>query len=281
MSDPFFSLKPPFKTLVTEDEMFDLLQNSRHLCNILYKPDEITKRRVKGTIFNNISFSKTIISESDFTNCEFTDCLFIGTDFIRVNFSGCKFVRCNFYKSSFERVYAKPSQFKSAIVDNKYSNIAVHLYNQLRNNYKDDSQRKYKAEAEYQFESWETIQYINESKSTNKNPLLYIPIITKRYLHKVLFGFGYRIRNLIATTTFVISALTLILYLYPQDLFSQPIEPSVIQSIYYTVTTMATLGASGFPNPTMHGQILIICNVLTGISLLSITVSSIFKQVIK
>ncbi|MDD2342729.1 MAG: pentapeptide repeat-containing protein [Tolumonas sp.] len=281
MPDPFFILNSPFKTIENESEFFELLQNSRHLCDILYKPAEIVNKKIKNTKFNNISFSKKTITDTDINNCEFTDCLFIGTDFIKVNFSNCKFIRCNFYKSNFEQVYAKPSQFSLAITDKKYSNIAVHLYNQLRNNYRDDSQRKYKSEAEYQFEVWDARQYLYELKSNKKSLFLHAPILIKKYLHKILFGYGYRTRNLIATTVTIISILTLILYSFPQLFFTESIKPSVVQSIYYTITTMATLGASGFPNPTLSGEILIICNVLMGISLLSVTVNSIFKQVIR
>src|SRR6266576_5221357 len=149
----FFQLNHPFER-IDKNTFLRHLRTSKHICNLLFEFDLLENQKVTGITFENVSFSKKTIRRVTFSNCVFKDCLFIGTAFDLGEFHDSEFDDCNFYKAKLDSVYAKPKQFRKAITDPKFANIAVHFYQELRNNYYKDSQREFKNEAEYYFGHW-------------------------------------------------------------------------------------------------------------------------------
>jgi hypothetical protein len=280
MLKDFFNLNSPFETFDSENFLAHLL-TSKHICNVLYKPDGLVDQKIRNVVFENVSFSKTTIERVTFNDCTFNDCLFIGTEFSSVEFHDCKFFCCNFYKAKFSDVYAKPGQFRHAINDKKYSNIAVSLYQQLRENYYKESQREFKNEAEYFFGHWRRRNNLVQAKRKGKRWYEYFPSFAISSIYGYLLGYGYRLRNLIATTFLIIVATVVTNFYFAEYLFSSAIEPSVLKTLYFTITTMATLGASGYTPDTDIGYMFIVVNVCIGISIFSATISAIFKKVIR
>jgi uncharacterized protein YjbI with pentapeptide repeats len=170
MLKDFFKLNQPYKKL-DMDEFEEQLCVSKHLCNILYLPDELTSKKIVDTTFENVSLSKTNINKLTFKNCVFKDCLFIGSFFESVEFHDCSFENCNFFKAKLKDVYAKPKQFQNTILDSKYSNIAIHLYQQLRENYYSSSQKEFKNDAEYYFCVWKRKNDYVQAKYKKLNSL--------------------------------------------------------------------------------------------------------------
>lgn len=270
------------KKFISYGELEEYLKNSNHIKNALFEPGILTKRKLKDLKFENFSFSKTKIEEVTFHNCEFIDCLFIGTDFVNVSFHECNFKNCNFFKSSFENVYGKPIQFRKAITNKKYSNIAVHLYQQLRNNYYNTSQKEFKNEAEYYFNKWNRINELMQLRRKSNNKYAYTFTHFISFLYYVAFGYGYRARNTLATAFVFIIVMTFINHNYSCYLFQNPeIETSVTKSIYLTITTMSTLGASGYTPDTETGFIFVIINVILGITLISAAINALFKKIMR
>lgn len=280
MLKDFFKLNSPFERL-NSDEFDNQLLVSKHLCNILYSPEKLTSKKIQGVKFENVSFSKTVISKLTFQECIFEDCLFIGTEFDSVEFHDCTFNNCNFFKSKFNSVYAKPSQFRKAITDERFSNIAIHLYQQLRENYYQGSQREFKNEAEYYFCVWKRKNDFIQSKRKNVKLYKYIPGHVVSWIYDAALGYGYKLKNLVITTFLIILSLVFANHIFTKFLFSTPTVKSIIKTTYFTITTMATLGASGYEPNTDIGYIFVIINVLTGISIFSATINSIFKKVIR
>ncbi|MCW8813305.1 MAG: ion channel [Ignavibacteriaceae bacterium] len=280
MLNDFFKLNTPFETF--DSERFDnQLIVSKHLCNILYSPEQLTSKKITGVKFENVSFSKTTISKLTFKECLFKDCLFIGTEFDSVEFHDCVFENCNFFKSKFISVYAKPRQFRKAITDSKFSNIAIHLYQQLRENYYQGSQREFKNEAEYYFCIWKRKNDFIQAKRKNIKFYKFLPNHIVSWVYGATLGYGYKLKNLIITTCFIVVSLVLVNHLFADVLFSSPTTKSIIKTTYFTITTMATLGASGYTPNTEVGYVFVIINVLTGISIFSAAINSIFKKVIR
>jgi uncharacterized protein YjbI with pentapeptide repeats len=101
MLENFFKLNEPNKVLTSQEDFEEQLAISKHLANILYKPDvfesktENTKLKVRDKKFTNVSFSKTELSNIYFDKCHFIDCLFIGTNIINCEFHNCTFKNVN------------------------------------------------------------------------------------------------------------------------------------------------------------------------------------------
>jgi hypothetical protein len=280
MLNNFFKLNLPYDNF-NLDQFDSHLRTSKHICNVLYEPNTLENKKISDVTFENVSFSKTTIENSTFTKCKFKDCLFIGTVLRSVEFHDCCFKDCNFFKSLFESVYAKPRQFRNAITEDKYSNIAVHLYHQLRENYYKESQREFKNEAEYYFGHWQRKNEFIQSKRNNKKWYEHQPQHIASWLYGYLLGYGYRLRNLVTTTLTSLILVMLVNHMYSAYLFASPVKPSIIKTVYFTITTMATIGASGYSPDTEIGYLFVVGNVLFGISILTATIGAIFKKVIR
>ena len=222
----FFKLNTPLKEF--DQSQFEReLQVSKHLCNILYKPNELASKKIEGITFENISFSKTCIKKVTFKECKFKDCLFIGTEFNTVEFHDCDFENCNFFKSKFVNVYARPKQFRNAITETKYANIAIHLYQQLRENYYHTSQREFKNEAEYYFCVWQRKNDYIQATRKNIPRYKYLPKHILSYLYDIALGYGYKLKNLIVTTTVIVGVLILLNHIFAEQLFLIPPNKSL------------------------------------------------------
>lgn len=282
MLNDFFKLNQGYVEIRSLDELREHLNTSRHLLNIAYMPDTLVREKLENVTFEEVSFSKTTFQDVTIKNCKFINCLFIGTIFERCSIHDSNFSNCNFFKCKIRDTYAKPFQFKSAIKEDSYSNIAVSLFNELRNQYKEDSQRDFKSEAEYYFHKWKRVEDLYSSRKENQAWYKYTPRRILSFLHYILFGFGYRLRNLIATTLSALGLMIFINHYYAPQIFTETSsDTSIIKTIYFTITTMATLGASGFSNFTEFGYIVVVVNVLVGISLLTFTANSILKRVVR
>lgn len=280
MLKDFFKLNEPFEKF-DWDKLSLQLRTSKHICNVLYEPASLGDLRISDITFENVSFSKKKLSRLTFSNCEFKDCLFIGTVLNDVEFHDCKFENCNFFKSTFTSVYGKPNQFRMAITEKRYANIAVHLYHELRENYYQKAQREFKNEAEYYFRHWNRIF---NSVNFGRNGIKWYRYGFKYYgswLYDYALGYGYHLKNLVITACLIIIFAMILNHVFADCLFSAPTDPSITKTIYFTITTMATLGSAGYSPDTEVGYIFVVGNVLIGMTILSATITAIFKRLIR
>jgi hypothetical protein len=276
----FFKLNEPVSVFDSE-QFLEHLRTSRHICNVHYAPDTLENRKIKGVTFENVSFSKTRLFRLTFNQCSFVDCLFIGTYFDSVEFHDCDFRDCNFYKSVFRNVYGKPQQFHEAITDSRYANIAVHLYQQLRENYSMESQREFKNEAEYGFAKWRRKNDFLQARRRNLRVAQYVPSHIVSWLYDMLFGYGYRSRNLLLTAVCLVVTACAFNHYFAAKLFAEPVQASIVKTVYFTITTMTTLGAAGYIPNTELGYIFVLLNLVIGISILSAAITAIFKKLVR
>jgi hypothetical protein len=276
----FFKLNEPVSVFDNE-QFLEHLHTSRHICNVRYAPDVLENRKIKDVAFENVSFSKTRLFRLTFTRCSFVDCLFIGTLFDSVEFHDCDFTDCNFFKSVFRNVYGKPQQFRKAITNSQYANIAVHLYQQLRENYSTESQREFKNEAEYGFAKWRRKNDFLQARRHRLHLGQYLPSHLASWLYDKLFGYGYRLRNLLITTTCVMFTACVVNHYFAEKLFAEHVQTSFVKTVYFTVTTMTTLGAAGYNPDTELGYLFVLLNLAIGISILSATITTIFKKLVR
>ena len=81
-------------------------------------------------------------------------------------------------------------------------------------------------------------------------------------------------------TTLVIIILAVVMnHAFASYLFATPTNPSFIKTIYFTITTMVTLGATGYSPNTEFGYVIVVINALLGITIFSTTISAVFKRI--
>ena len=279
MLKDFFKLDEPYQEIDKS-----ALADCRSACTVrdaLYRPDLLDEMTFEAVSFQNVSFSKTRLEKLTFKRCTFTDCLFINTTFTNVRFHGCEFRDCNFFQAKLDSVYGKPKQFRKAITHKQFANIAVHLYQQLLGNYYEDSQREYKNEAEYYAGHWKRINDRQQAKVERLKWFQYVPKYVGSWLYGYLLGYGFRLRNTLVTTAIIFFLMVSLNHLCANYLFSAPTRVTKVKSLYFTITTMATLGASGYSPDTDTGYIFVIINVVIGIGIVTATSTAIIKKVIR
>lgn len=275
--DHFFQLRVPF-VKVDESQFGLALKTSGYIRNTLYEPSLLEEKTIDNVAFENVSLSKTVIRKVTFKNCTFKNCLFIGTCFEDVSFHSCDFIACNFFRAEFKRVYGKPAQFARAIRKHGYANVAVGLFQQLRENYANETQPEFRREAEYYFRVWSRRlkwRDISRGRTRFRSALSWGGSVA----YGMLFGYGYRLRNLLITTAFVVLMLTCAAHFLHNNLFVENGATSIARSLYFTISTMVTMGAVGFTPHSNFGYLFVLLNACFGVVLITATVSAIAKRV--
>lgn len=275
--DRFFMMREPFVRM--DEAQFELaLKTSGHIRDVLYEPELLENETISGITFENVSFSKTRLTKLTFKNCQFRSCLFVGSTVDEANFHDCVFLDCNFFRAKFKNVYGKPGQFAKAVRKHEYANIAVSLFQELRDNYDDAMQPEHRREAEYFFQVWSRRLTWYEIR-TKPAYLRAVPAWAGSLLYGCLFGYGYRLRNLLLTTMASVAALTIVAHLHHRDLFEENGAVSFVRSLYFTVSTMVTMGAVGFSPASDSGYLFVLLNATCGVVLITASVSAIAKRV--
>lgn len=204
----FFKLNDPSTDIVDQAAFEKLLRISHDLRNLIYRADKLKPTgnfptlKIKELTFSNFSFSKTEITNVVFINCKFEDCLFIGTSIKNCEFHNCQFKNVNTFKISIENTYINPESFTKCFSGIDKSNIAIHLFQQLINNSKDQGHLRFSRVAEFNFRKWHDKLVLN--KFWNKKPYeISIWTFIKEYplslIFRLTFGYGLRFRNFIVT----------------------------------------------------------------------------------
>ena len=261
IDDDFWRLKDS-QSVESQDDLHALLQVSGHLKNILYKPDELVSRqtddpeqfRIRDTMFERVSFSKTRISGFTFRNCVFDRCLFVGATIEGCEFHNCKFKLSNTHKISITGTYIDPMSFRDCLIKDKHQNIGVHLYQILLRNSRRNEQIEFEREAHFLFLRWKRFQDGYEIKNWEEKEMasrISCEFIWKclgyvrRWAWEKFFGSGLRLRNFVAAVFVVIAFFSGLNYFSRQEFGlergNEPIS-SYVEALYYTIISFTTLG---------------------------------------
>lgn len=300
MLTDFFKLNEPYQTINAEKELVEHLKRSKDLRDVLIAPEILqpippyAKFKIRGTYFNNVSFSKKKLDKLVFINCSFEDCLFIGTEIENCEFHNCKFKNCNTHKIKISKTYVNPSSFSNCFNSIGQSNIAVHLFQQLINNSIDEGQSKFRRVAEYYFKKWQDKLAIN--KFINKEPykISFIEFLRQyplSWLYRYFFGYGLRLRNFLLSFAAMFILFYIVNYLnwskyeltqkdltiiaYDKD------SVNIASNFYYTLDTTTKLIDSQFQATTNYGMIWLSLQSIVGFIFLSALVTIILNRFVK
>lgn len=244
------------KKLNSTNELFKHFQNADSLNNASYIPDKLsstkTQNKFSNKSFKNFSFAKTEITGIIFIDCTFTDCLFTSVHFIDVKFDNCKFDCVNFAGSSFHETHIDPITLKKAIPESKYSNVALHLYSKLRENYNSQKQIEWFNISDYYFRKWRrirNIEHLLDSETNFRRKLSLFLNISFDFLYYLCVGYGIKTyRYFIFSICLLASGFLINLFSYNHSCLNK-IEATenfkfFSQMFYYTLTTYTNLGSS-------------------------------------
>jgi len=291
VADDFFKLQGNPTNIKSEEEFADLIKQEREIRNRIYLPNNLAspyapaRWRIRDRKFLEVSFSKTLIENIEFENCDFTGCLFIATSLRNCRFTKCRFVKCNMYRVEISNVYLNPASFEKCLDKNKYQNIGLHLYQELLNNCRQQSQADFTQHAIFESRRWIRYQYCFDLKQEGLNWRARIELwclIGFSFAFQYLLGFGVRLKN------YAISALTLTALLACVNLqFAAEFglrfrswPHSIADTTYFTVITLTTLGYGDITPSESVGKLVVAAEGLMGFVLFATLASMIYRKIL-
>ena len=293
-SDSFFQLKGDTSEF-DQEKFFEHLSSSNHMRGVIYKPDKLSRpfanriHRIKGVEFENVSFTRTNISNIIFTDCIFRDCLFISAKIEECEFHNCRFHNTNTHKIYFIKTYINPKSFKNCLDRNKHQNIGVHLFQNLMSDSRDQDQPEFEAIARFLFHRWKRYQDIYYLKKNFKDEISIWKKLEFRLLYKItrsffwekLFGSGIKSSYLFKTALSCVAIVTTINYKFRRefglDTGSFPVE-TVIDSFYFSMITLTTLGFGDITPTTELGRAIVAIEGAFGLVLFALFASMMFRK---
>lgn len=286
----FFRLNPGFRIFESPKELGDLLLVSKHVANILYRPDEWTptrpSNRVSDTTFENVSFSKTELIGLEFQNCKFKDCLFIGATIRNTEFHQCTFEGCNPHKIVFQDTYIDPSIFSGMLNEKEHSNIGVHLFQSLLRNSVSTQQRDFAQVAEFYFRRWQRYQHNYEARTGRISRSAWLRSWIPSVVFEYFAGYGLRSRYLAVWTAVLLIVIGVFNYAFWHQLgiaaaTEAPQQRSFTDAIYFTVITMTTIGYGDFVPTTAFGRLSVAFEGGIGLVLLGTFAATVIKKLVR
>jgi hypothetical protein len=251
--------------------------------NSLKSPNSPQHLRIRNCKFIEISFSKTVVEDIEFKDCTFTSCLFVGTVFKNCRFNDCVFLDCNTYRIEFVDVYLNPRSFSQCLDKKRHQNIGVHLYQELLNNSRRQSQPDFAQDSLFEFRRWlrfEHIYMLIQKKFENVGQIELVGRIVESWLLEKLLGFGVRLRNYIGTAVLVALTLTIINNTWASELGLKLSEDSFVDSLYFTVITLTTIGYGDITPTTTLGKLIVSGEGITGFVLFATLASMVYRKIL-
>lgn len=301
----FFSLnvtQSAWKRHESEEEFKKGLQYGKDLRNALYVPDEFGNKearsvfKIEGISFTNFSFKSTVFYKISFISCTFNESLFMGVRFHDCEFFNCTFTDCNFHKAKFLRCLVDPRQFANVQSSHRwsYSNVAVHLFDQLSLNAEAAYRKDHARTANYHFSRWNT--FLAKQKHKTKRPYAiswrdYAMTYAFGKAYQWTFGYGYRLRNFITTfvlvysVCFLANALMWDKYnLRPKDVSIEAFHQdslSLVANVFYTADATTKLVDSQLQPTSTLGMALLTVQSVFAFVLLSALVTILVNRFIR
>lgn len=290
MLKKFFELNSPITIFETPERLIEHFDTSDHLRNVLYEPSELDLPRPKNVFrklrFTNVSFAKTEIRNVEFRNCIFEDCLFTGTKFINCEFHRCTFQGCNPHKIVFENTYIDPKVFEGMLDPKKYSNIGIHLFQQLFTNAENTHQRDFAHTAEFNFNKWKRYHLNYERRTKRLSFWAYVQEWLPNLLYYSIAGYGIRTKFFASWTASALIILFLVNFtLWDRFEISQGdgniANGGIIDVFYFSVITMATVGFGDLTPSSSLGRFAVACEAIIGLILLSVFATILIKRLVR
>jgi hypothetical protein len=285
----FFRLNPNGGMLVLADgpALIAHFRNSRSLQHAIVTPGaEVARGKFKDYTFENVALSHLTFHETTFTNCTFQDCLLIGAVFIDCEFHRCHFNNCNTYKLRLEKIYIDPDSFSFA---KQYcstaSNVGVDLFQTLYENSMSTHQSLFASSADVERRRWRRYQWWYDFRKRNA-PRSILWQIAKNLTFDVTAKYGYspvRFMGLSALLFLLISWFTKTYWTcMGVSRAGTPIEQvSYLDSLYYSMLLVTTLGFSDLMPSTNSGKLFAIFCAVFGISWMALFTAILIRRVIR
>jgi len=254
--------------------------------NIVYFPEAFTDGtnnvlKFSKKVFSNVSFKDTLFHKVIFTSCKFDGCLFLSAVFHECEFINCTFSRTNTNKARFARTYIEPSSFEGNFDLKDDTNIAANLYHSLYKNLSEERQPEKARESLYLMYRAENAHLNSQLKRKIITKTEFVKRKTVHLFDNITSGYGLKLYRIFYTFIAMVSLLSGLNYLFREKIFGDSDPISLLDSAYFTVVTLTTLGYGDIHPVTDFGKFMITVEVIIGIVVISLFLTSISSRLMR
>jgi hypothetical protein len=265
---------------VDSQEEFIRLEQENFWRDLLYYPERFQSANrhpvvLSGKVFERISFKDTDFKNIRFLRCQFKQCLFAGASLIDCEFIDCRFVETNTSKLRVTRCLLDPDNFKDNFDLISDTNIAIGLYQALYKNASDEHQPEHAIESLYQMERAKHAHLDSQRKREVITIREYLKGKTRHWVYDFVTGYGLRPLRVVRLLFIVVGIFSTLNFLLDSLVFGENSNLSVVDSIYFTVVTITTLGFGDIVPLTTMGKVFITFQALFGFVVISLFLSAI------
>jgi len=247
----------------------------------LFNPDAAKVLKQKEKTYKNVSFKDTTFENVSFVYCVFDGCLLFGSKFIGCEFIDCRFVDTNTNKAQFTRTLIDPAYFKDNFDLKVDTNIAADLYHSLYKNLSNERQPDRAKQSLYMMHRAENAHLNSQLK---RKRIKWPTFLWKKIVHAFDFltsGYGLKLSRVLLTFIFIVFFLSGINYLFRKEFFDDGTICSFLDSVYFTLVTLTTLGYGDISPTTQLGKLIVAGEVTLGIVVISLFLTSISSRIIR
>lgn len=265
---------------VDSQEEFTRLESDNCWRNLLYYPEEFRSANRHPVVFTSKVFESVSFKDTDFKNirfvrCEFRQCLFAGASFSDCEFIDCRFLKTNTSKLRIHRTLLSPVDFKDNFDLIYDTNIAIGLYQALYKNASDEHQSEHAIESLYQMERAKNAHLDSQKKREVITNVDYIKGKISHWFYNFVTGYGLRPLRVVRLLFIVLGLFSALNYLLDDLIFGESSNLSFVESIYFTVVTITTLGYGDMVPLTIAGKIFITFQALAGFVVMSLFLAAV------
>lgn len=263
----------------SQDEFFRL-EEENSWRDLLYYPENFQSTNRHPIVFSEKVFERISFKDTDFRNirflrCQFKKCLFAGASFSDCEFIDCRFFETNTSKLRVTRCLLDPEDFKNNFDLISDTNIAIGLYQQLYKNASDEHQPEHAIESLYQMERAKHAHLDSQKKRDVITSREYLKGKIRHTIYDFVTGYGLRPLRVVRLLLIVIGLFSALNFLFDSFIFGENGNFSFVDSIYFTVVAITTLGFGDIVPITTAGRVFVTFQALFGFVAISLFLSAI------
>ena len=254
--------------------------------NVLYYPEKFQSDDRHPLVFTEkrfveVSFKDTDLINVRFIRCTFEKCLFIGSSATDCEFTDCNFIDTNTSKMKISRCLIDPRCFDRNFDLKSDTNIAIDLYHSLYKNASSEHQPEHALESLYRMKKAEN-RHLDSQKRRKVIDWKTFLIKKSGYLvADFVSGYGLRTSRVLRLLLIVITVFSALNYKFREFIFPNVEVDSLIDAIYFTCVTIATLGYGDITPSTQFGKIFVTFQALSGFVVISLFLAAVANRALR
>ena len=210
-----------------------------------------------------------------FIRCEFYRCLFAGASFKDCEFIDCHFVETNTSKLRVHQTFFNPKDFDQNFDLLGDTNIAIGLYHALYKNTSEEHQPEHAIESLYRMKRAESAHLDSQHNRGRITRRQYLIRKSGHWLYNFVSGYGFRPARVVRLLLLVIGVFSILNYTFDTYILGPNGNLTTVDSIYFTVVTITTLGFGDIIPLTSIGRLFVTFQALAGFAVISLFLAAV------